>query len=518
MILWEKHVIPTDELLRQVVDGKLKQLMEENSRLLRELSDLKAVSSDLIRKHARVLTDVWTQPTAVPKDRVFIDDPVFGQLCIEQDLCPVLAHPLVQRLNHIKQLAFAYLVFPTATHSRLSYSLGACRLAEMAVETILTRDLLYTEEGTRRIDLTPSQKRSLILKAKAAAMLHDVGHGPFGHALDRLVGFCRPLESVKHPDKKYSGEYIEKFLAERLPEGVDPGEVAAILGAKRKVGLTGWDCLIADLVDSSLDIDRMDYLMRDANMTGLSVGDANAPALIDKMRPFQDGERVVLTYDKSCLPYLGPFLYTREMMFLNCYDHPRKAAAERIFTRLVESLIESHGLPIEEIMMLADEQVLALLALASAGSARDGNLLAVLLQNQEYEVVHERDAKTVESWIDSRAEGLGKQTYVDMPRMWELTIAEEAGLGKERAWQVLVVVPAQEVFIPVELGTRILFRSAGGYTTEKLSQVVPSLLVPLQKLIEARDRIRVFVDARLDSSTRNSVADVCKRVLGPLEV
>lgn len=349
---------------------------------------------------------------------MFIDDPVSGQLYLEEELCSLLAHPLLQRLNHIKQLAFAYLAFPTATHTRLSHSLGVCKLAQLALEDIFSKDTLYSSTGTQPIRLTNSEKRTLILKAKAVAMLHDVGHGPFGHALDRLVGNYDPRKIVKHPDKKYSRYYIEKYLSNRLPDGLDAENLAAILGEKQhRVDLKGWDCLIADLVDSSLDIDRMDYLTRDAHMTGLSIGNANPSALIERIRPYQDGEQVVLTYDPSCLPDLGPFLYTREMMFLNCYDHPRKASAERIFTRLVETLIDSHKLSVEEIMMLADEQIVALLALAFAGSVEYGSLLAALLQNQEYELVLDEDAKGVQSWSQSRAECLGKQTYVDLPKM-----------------------------------------------------------------------------------------------------
>lgn len=533
MSYWGREVVPTERVLKEVAEKKLSEITQERdllreeaakfkeqsakqlAGLQQEISALKAVAPDQIRKHVKALISLWSQPAAVPPRGNFIDDPVWGQLYLEEELCSLVAHPLLQRLNHIKQLAFAYLVFPSATHSRLSHCLGACKLAQLALESIFDKDLLYSDGRAERISLTPWERRRLVLKAKAAAMLHDVGHGPFGHALDRFVGNFDPRNTIKHPDKKYSRDYIERFLADRLPDGTDAANQVAILGEKQhRVALKGWDCLVADIVDSSLDIDRMDYLTRDAHMTGLSVGKAQPQALIEKMRPYQDGEQIVLSYDHSCLPDLAPFLYTREMMFLNCYDHPRKAAAERVFTRLVEALIDSHNISVGEIMMLADEQIVAVLALALAGSESNNNLLAVLLQNQEYELVLDEDARRVQSWSQSRAECLGKQTYVDMPKLWERTIADESGLGTESSWRVLVVVPAEEVSVPVELGTRILFKTATGYTTKKLSQVVPRLQVPLAKLIEARDRIRVFVDARLEEPLRSGIGDVAKRVLG----
>jgi HD superfamily phosphohydrolase len=531
----QKEVVPSGALVREVLDARLREMAAERDKLRdgleekvrgvcrerdalsQELGDLKAVSADEVGKYAKILADVWTHPAAVPRERLFVDDPVFARLEVEPELCPLLAHPLVQRLNHIKQLAFAYLIYPSATHSRLSHCLGVSKLAEMALNGMLDRGVVYTSEGVEPITLKLPDRRRLVLKAKVAAMLHDVGHGPFGHALDRFVGcYYQPQKEITHADKEFSRRYIKTFLAERLPEGVEAEEVALMVSStKEEADLKGWDCLIAQLVNSTLDLDRMDYLTRDAHMTGLAMQKSMVSELISGMRPFKKEEKILLTYDRSSLPHFDPFLYTREMMFLNCYDHPRKAAAERIFTRLVAGFISRHNIPVEQVMMLTDEQTLALLTLDSVSQEESFNLLLALLQNQEYELVVEKDVRDVHDWSRARDKGRGREAYVEMPGRLEREIAERSELGTDKAWQVLVVVPAQEVFIPLEIGTPILFEESGGYKPLKLSHVFPRLEVPLKKLIEVRNRIRVFADLRLETALRRKIEEVAEGILEP---
>jgi HD superfamily phosphohydrolase len=530
-----KRVVPTDLLAKEVTNAKVKEVLQaahalkerldaeldqirtERDGLREELRNLKAVSADDVRKYAKMLSDVWTRPAAVPRERLFIDDPVFARLEIEPELCPLLAHPLLQRLNHIKQLAFAYLIYPSATHSRLSHCLGVSKLAETALTGILNRGLLYTPEGVEPITLTMPDRRRLLLKAKAAAMLHDVGHGPFGHALDRFVGcYYQPRKEITHADKEFSRRYISTFLADRLPEGVEAEDVALMVSStKEEADLNGWHCLIAQLVNSTLDLDRMDYLTRDAHMTGLAMQRSIVNELISGMRPFKKDQKILLAYDRSSLPHLDAFLYTREMMFLNCYDHPRKAAAERIFTKLVDGFITRHNVPLEQVMMLTDEQILALLTLDSASHDETFNLLSVLLQNQEFELVLEKDVREVPDWSRPRDKGRGREAYIEIPARLEREIAERSEIGADKAWQVLVVVPAQEVFIPLEIGTPILFEESWGYKTLKLSQVFPRLEVPLKKLIEIRNRVRVFADLRLESHVRRRIEEEAEELLEP---
>ena len=120
----------------------------------------------------------------------------------------------------------------------------------------------------------------------------------------------------------------------------------------------GFDALIGDLIDSSMDMDRMDYLMRDAHMTGLSMGFTNADALIQCIRPVRSGDAYLLAYDHIGIEYMEHLLYAREAMYRSCYEHPRKRAAERIFERLIRAIAQDDPEIIDDLYILTDEELL----------------------------------------------------------------------------------------------------------------------------------------------------------------
>src|SRR5258708_10444744 len=392
-------VLPSDAFLKEVGAAELRKLQARLQEVEKELGALKACPPGNLKGYVELLISIWTESHGSVGKRKFLDDPVFQHLCLDEELGPLTAHPLLQRLNHIKQVSFAELTYPSAKHTRLAHSLGACKKMEVALDTVFRNNLVYSASGASPISLNPEERRRLLIKGKAAALLHDVGHGPFGHALDRYIGFIDPKRPVVHPDKHFSERYIETYLSDAIGKcGIDSANLATIL-SRDKTSLTGWDCLIADLVDSSLDVDRMDYLTRDAHMTGLSMGITCVGAILEKICPFAvseenaltyrdkrgpNDEQIILTYDSSCLPYVEDFLSARETMFLACYDDSQKLAAERIFTRLVDGLITQYVLTPEQVMLLTDEQTLTLLMIASGGAGNDGQLLRVLLTNLPY--------------------------------------------------------------------------------------------------------------------------------------
>jgi len=508
--LRKTEVAPTASILKELSSQGLVQLQANLESAEQEVRELRTVRTDQIRNLAKTLTDAWTDPVAVRGDRTFVDDPVCNQLCLDEEFSTLLAHPLLQRLNHIKQLSFSYLVFPSATHTRLSHSLGVCKHVEMALDVVFRNNVVYSADSGNResIAIGPEERRQFIAKAKSAALLHDIGHGPFGHALDRFIGFIDPQRPMTHPDKNLSREYIAKYLPNYLPRGVYAAELSAILN-KGRANLQGWDCFLADLVDPSLDVDRMDYLKRDAHMSGLSMGVTNTTALIERICPYREGNDIVLTYDSSALSYVDDFLRARDLMFRNCYDHPRKVAAERIFTRLVQILIREHGIDVSRVMLLTDEQILTLLALAAIGSTRTKNLLQSLLQNVDYQQIYETGINVqnpqINVWLDHRVRGRGKQAYVELPDTWERTLAETAGLPEESTWQILVVVPAHETSTPVVTGARVLYKTDTGHVTKDVFAALPTLKEHLKELTLDRQKIRVFCDGRLTAQQKERV-------------
>ena len=140
------------------------------------------------------------------------------------------------------------------------------------MQGMFDRGKCYTAQGEEELPReVVAERYKHTKKAKVTALLHDLGHGSFGHALDKYIGFRNPGDPKPSPDKYYTGKYLESYLRSTLEQekvGLDSKEIAAILRREQREKLPGIDSLIAGVVDSPLDVDRMDYLIRDAQMTG----------------------------------------------------------------------------------------------------------------------------------------------------------------------------------------------------------------------------------------------------------
>jgi HD superfamily phosphohydrolase len=513
-----KQVFPSERLVQEVLDRFSPQILEELDSLRTEVQGLRAIKSSEILRLTRLLIDSWTKTSISAAHKLYFDDPVWGHSTIEERLAPLFSHPLVQRLNYIRQLSFAYLVFPSATHTRMSHSLGTCRLIEAALTTVFRNNVIYTENGTEEIDLSPTERQDVILKAKTAALLHDLGHAPFGHALDRLVGFLDPTNPVISPDKHYSVIYLEKYLAKSIPAGLRIADLKAILTHDTE-RLNSWDTFVSDLIDSSLDVDRMDFLARDAHMSGLLMGFNCAEALIERICPYRIDDQIYLTFHSSCLPYVKDLLFAREKMYLNCYEHQKKLAAERIFTRLIQNLVEENHLSLDEVILLTDDQAMALLGFAALGSQENSSLLHALLQSVDYHLVHEvglagGDNTEVGTWKRARDRtGMGRSVYVERPRSWEKEIALAAGL-KNESWRVLAVVPDHKTGEPPGLTVQILVANGHTFRAKPLTKVGAKLLTELKNEQKPRSRIRIFADSRLERAQVEAIKAAASDLLG----
>jgi len=376
---------------------------------------------------------------------------------------------------------------------------------------------LYKATGRESIPIDPTARRELILKAKAAALLHDVGHAPFGHTLDKLIGYYDPAHPLSSPDKHYSRKYFTEFLRPHLPDLIHAEDLAGLL-APNRINPSLWDTLVADLLDSDLDADRMDFLVRDAHMTGLLMGVTSTEALIERMCPFQDGDDVFLTFEKSCLPYVEDFLIAREKMYALCYEQPPKLAAERIFTRLVGNLIRDHNLGLNTVMLFTDEQILALLGVAAVTCVESSHLLAALQQSVRYEAVLEVDLTNanalISNWNKERLSGrMGHLVYVDWPGDRERDIAIDSGLGAENTWRVLVAIPDQRTGVPHAVNAKILEPVGSGYAVKKLLDMDQEMHKKLKDANKAREKIRVFADSRLGPHQIREIERAAKELL-----
>lgn len=519
---WRDHESNRPKLPEEVAADLISKSENERDRTSARLA---AIEAGYLPGVVKELGKRWlTNAIPTPIERKAIDDPIYGHIVLERALATLTSHPLLQRLAHVKQLSFSFVQFPSASHSRLSHILGVAKNAERALNGILGRGVYYVvgeKEPIKFDHAIADQRHEIVLKAQAAALLHDVGHGPFGHALDTYVGIKL---GVERPDKHYTEIYVRKFLRPTLQSvGIDDTHILRLLGPDRSK-LKGFDHLIGDIIDSSLDVDRMDYLMRDAHMTGLMMGFINTDALIDFMRPVLDQESFILAYDEDALGYMEHLMLARDAMYFNCYEHHKKKAAERIFTRLVMSLVNDNrlNLSLDDLFALADEELTTIVSGIGSGNGTAQHLIEELMGDLDYVCVHEVRASkspgvslpgSVTSWLNDVLLDEKKNAYLTRPADWEEKIAQNS-IGVERAWQIQVILPDPKVYqLQQNSATKLLRRdNSGRYEAANFFDVSRTLKESLERMNQQRQTIMIMCSAALPSSERDQIQKAAANV------
>lgn len=246
--------------------------------------------------------------------RKIINDPVYGFITIDHPvILQIISHPYYQRLRNIHQMAFAHLVYPGAVHSRLHHSLGAYHLMCEAL----------TELKSKAVEISAEEE----LGAKIAILLHDIGHGPFSHALEN------ELINVSH---EAISMYIMGVLNKELNGQLETA-IAIFSGNHPKR-------FLSQLVSGQLDVDRMDYLNRDSFFTGVAEGVIGYDRII-KMLAVKDGNLVV---EEKAIYSIEKFLVSRRLMYWQVYLHKTVLGAEMMLVKIIrraKELIEK-GIPI----------------------------------------------------------------------------------------------------------------------------------------------------------------------------
>jgi len=239
--------------------------------------------------------------------RKIINDPVYGFISIKDPLIfSITTHTYYNRLRRIYQMALAHLVYPGAVHTRFHHSLGAYHLMCNAL----------TELCGKGIDITPQEE----VAAKAAILLHDIGHGPFSHALENIL-----LKGIHH-------ETLSLHIMRLLNDEFD-GELGLAIDIftdkypKR---------FLHQLVSGQLDVDRMDYLTRDSFFTGVSEGVIGYDRII-KMMMVKNGELLV---EEKGIYSIEKFLVARRLMYWQVYLHKTVLAAEKMLVKIIERVRE----------------------------------------------------------------------------------------------------------------------------------------------------------------------------------
>ena len=232
-----------------------------------------------------------------------LNDPIYGFIGIESGIIfELLSHPFFQRLRRISQMGLSYLVYPGARHSRFEHALGAMHLMNKAV-------MVLRKKG---VDISNDEKEALSI----AILLHDIGHGPFSHALEECILFDTHHEALSLGYMELLNEQFDGklSLAIQIFNGQYP----------RK--------FMGQLVASQLDIDRLDYLKRDSFYTGATEGNINTQRIIEMFNVVEDE----LVVEEKGLFSVEKFIMARRLMYWQVYLHKTGLAAELLLSHLMQ--------------------------------------------------------------------------------------------------------------------------------------------------------------------------------------
>ncbi len=235
-------------------------------------------------------------------DYKILNDPVYGFTTLPFGiLYDIVEHPYFQRLRRIKQVGLSHLVYPGAVHTRFQHALGALHLTRKAIEVLQSKHVNITEEEAEGVQL--------------AILLHDIGHGPYSHALE---GHFIPV-----PHERLTLAYMN-----RLNQTFEGALDLAIKIFNNEYHKT----FLHQLVSGQLDMDRMDYLIRDSYYTGVAEGVIGYDRII-KMLNVYEGELVV---EEKGIYSIEKFLLSRKLMYWQVYLHKTALSAEKMLVRLFQ--------------------------------------------------------------------------------------------------------------------------------------------------------------------------------------
>ncbi len=248
-----------------------------------------------------------------------IKDAVHDHIQIDELALKLLDTPEMQRLRHIKQLGTAYLVYPSANHTRFEHSIGVYYLANRALENL----------GVEGIEEKEVQ---------VAALLHDIGHTPFSHSTENVI---EEYIGKKHDqvDEILDGK-IKEILKD---EGIDIAKISDLIEGKRRLG---------QLISGELDVDRMDYLVRDAHHTGVPYGTVDSIRLALSTE-FVDGD---LTLREGNIQTAEALLLARALMHPTVYNHHVARISKAMLKKATHKLIESDSISAHEVRRMDDHE------------------------------------------------------------------------------------------------------------------------------------------------------------------
>ncbi|WP_296682429.1 HD domain-containing protein [Flavobacterium sp.] len=286
----------------------------------------------------------------INKLKIF-NDPIYGFITIPNALIyDLIQHPYFQRLRRISQMGLSYLVYPGANHTRFHHALGCMHLMQKAVDVLRFKGVSVSEE----------EENALYI----AILLHDIGHGPFSHAMEKSI-----VENVHH-------EAISLLFMNQLNEEFNGQLSLAIQVFKGEYHRK----FMLQLISSQLDMDRMDYLKRDSFYSGVAEGNVNSERLIQMMNVVDD----VLVIEEKGIYSVEKFLMSRRLMYWQAYLHKTSLVAELILTKVLKRAKE---LTLKGVELPCSEPLLFFMQNRIALEDFDANTLDLFSQLDDFDII-----------------------------------------------------------------------------------------------------------------------------------
>jgi uncharacterized protein len=417
-----------------------------------------------------------------------IRDPIHGAITLSKDELLVLDSRPLQRLRRIKQLGFGEFAFPGATHNRFSHSLGAMFLAGVAFDKIFAHFTFGSEDSKRRLRRT----------VRLAALLHDVGHGPLSHASEKAMPPAKTLNITGFPssEKKASHEhYTLKIIIDGplrqplLANGVTPESVAALIShdivlPTDELIEQGVDLrpILSQMVSSEMDVDRMDYLLRDSYYAGVTYGRYDLSWLLSNLTYHQDEQKLYLALHRRALHAFEDFLLSRYHMYLMVYLHHLSVIYEEMLVRHFEREATDFSFPSEVEPYLRFDDYMLYTYLAQSGQ----DLATRINDNLPYRLLTDEQDPESARRLDTLKERLTHEQIPIIHSSSSGTLShywKPQGLLKPKNPQIFVVDRNNmHPVVPLERSTELFSRYASKKIIERI-YVPPEFLESARKLL-----------------------------------
>jgi len=392
-----------------------------------------------------------------------IRDPLWDNIRLDRAALLVLDTPAVQRLRYIRQVGHSFLVYPGATHTRFEHALGAYHLTRRALAAL-------DEVG----ELEPVTDEDC-LAIRLAALLHDVGHYPFSHALEE-AGF--PSHEALGVAKLIDGELGDCLI--RIGGEAFPHTIGALISGASLSPLQG-------LISGTIDLDKVDYLSRDARMCGVPYGTVDVDRLLSSLTLVEAAPgRFEVGVQEKGISALESLLFSKYQMYRNVYWHHAVRSATCMFKRAVRKAVRRGTVTARSIAESTDDGLMELL-ISHEPHGLAASIRARRLHKRALDLPASDVPGDVQPWVGCDP---------DLVELVEDSIAEQVGLGPG---DVLIDFPSR----PAMLAVNLPLRTRSG-AVERLTDAgrAGHLGLPrvADELYRSARRLRIFVAGQLNRS------------------